>query len=274
MTAREVAQFVYCKHSWWLSRQNAPVTEEARRRMNAGVAWQDQRDAQVPVALEYQARSRTASRRRGLVVAAAIVLLISGCRYGKRTRCCGDPAVVALVAWPCGCVIVLRPPEKRPRCRVAISSQSTASEPGGDLAGMLQSNIHSERYGISGRPDRVIRNSSGYVPVELKQARCPRYGPHPRELAQLAVYCLLIEEHLQCAVSEGILRYADREVLVRFDDRMAYGSYNSSGKCDTQRVELACRTETTITLGDAVPVRILSIVGKHFDNLLLPKRFH
>ncbi len=95
-----------------------------------------------------------------------------------------------------------------------------ASESGAELVHLLQPNIYSERYGLSGRPDRVIRNSRGYVPVELKNASCPRRGPHPRELAQLAVYCLLLEERFQCTVVEGIMSYTDRKVTVPFDDRM------------------------------------------------------
>ena len=72
-----------------------------------------------------------------------------------------------------------------------------------DLSCSRQENIISRRYGISGRPDRVVNTPYGIVPVELKSGRSPRSGPYEAHLAQLAVYCLLVEERYETRVKEG-----------------------------------------------------------------------
>jgi len=73
VTASEVAEYVFCRHSWYLRRQNTPVTDEAQSRMNAGVTWQDQKDQQVPAALERQAQSKNAS----VVAWIAVIIFLS-----------------------------------------------------------------------------------------------------------------------------------------------------------------------------------------------------
>jgi CRISPR-associated exonuclease Cas4 len=87
------------------------------------------------------------------------------------------------------------------------------------LAELRQQNIVSARYGISGRPDRVVRTANGIMPVELKSGNAPRAGPYEAQVAQLAVYCLLIEEQFETMVKEGVIQYADRSITVEFDDR-------------------------------------------------------
>jgi CRISPR/Cas system-associated exonuclease Cas4 (RecB family) len=56
------------------------------------------------------------------------------------------------------------------------------------------------------------------VPVELKSGLAPRSGPHDAQLAQLFVYCLLVEERFQTTVREGIIEYSDRQITVEFND--------------------------------------------------------
>jgi hypothetical protein len=66
-----------------------------------------------------------------------------------------------------------------------------------ELAGMRQVNIRSIRYGIAGKPDRVFHTSRGPVPVDVKKCFCPRNGrPYDGHVAQLAVYCLLLEDKI------------------------------------------------------------------------------
>jgi CRISPR-associated exonuclease Cas4 len=86
------------------------------------------------------------------------------------------------------------------------------------LAGIpVQDNLQSTRYGISGRPDRIVRTERGFVPVDVKYSRCPPSGPHANHLAQVAVYCLLVEEHFGSRVPEAILEYIDGSFTVPFD---------------------------------------------------------
>ena len=65
-----------------------------------------------------------------------------------------------------------------------------------------------------------MKTVTGIIPVELKSGKAPRAGPYRAQLAQLGVYCLLIEEQFQTVVNEGIIEYSDRSITVSFNDRM------------------------------------------------------
>jgi hypothetical protein len=73
VTASEVAEFVFCKHSLYLRLQGVSVSEEAQSRMDAGLRWQQQKDASIPAALQSQARAGRASML--LWIALILVLL-------------------------------------------------------------------------------------------------------------------------------------------------------------------------------------------------------
>ncbi len=65
----------------------------------------------------------------------------------------------------------------------------------------------SHRYGLVGRPDYVLQTRAGLIPVEIKPSRTAT-EPYESDLAQLAAYCLLIEETTGRAPRYGLLRYA------------------------------------------------------------------
>lgn len=75
------------------------------------------------------------------------------------------------------------------------------------------------RYRIAGRPDYVVREARGLVPVEVKSRACGTHGPYASERAQLLTYCLLIEEALEGTVISGVLEYRDRRIVVPFGER-------------------------------------------------------
>ena len=75
----------------------------------------------------------------------------------------------------------------------------------------------SRLYGLTGRPDYLVRTREGVVPVEAKSTRKPASGvPYDSHLMQLAAYCLLVEDQLGEPVPYGVVRYRDGEVRVRF----------------------------------------------------------
>jgi hypothetical protein len=78
--------------------------------------------------------------------------------------------------------------------------------------------LFSQRYRLAGRPDYVIRQSGGFVPVEVKSRQCGKFGPYTGERAQLFAYCLLTEEELGGRVARGELRYANRTIIVPFGE--------------------------------------------------------
>ena len=82
------------------------------------------------------------------------------------------------------------------------------------------STMRSDRYRLVGRPDELRRLSDGRtVPVELKSRPTPPRGPTPSHVAQVRAYCLLVEETTGVSPPYGVLRYADGEFRVRWDDR-------------------------------------------------------
>jgi CRISPR-associated exonuclease Cas4 len=75
----------------------------------------------------------------------------------------------------------------------------------------------SQRFGLIGRPDYLVRTSEGIVPVEIKSAKYPFSGrPHDSHAMQLAAYCLLVEEVLGANAPYGIIQYRDCEVSVDY----------------------------------------------------------
>jgi CRISPR-associated exonuclease Cas4 len=75
----------------------------------------------------------------------------------------------------------------------------------------------SRRYGLTGRPDYLVRTDEGVVPVEAKSTRRPANGlPYDSHLMQLAAYCLLVEDALGESVPYGVMRYSDGEVRVEY----------------------------------------------------------
>ena len=79
----------------------------------------------------------------------------------------------------------------------------------------------SETLELIGRPDYLIEADGGVVPVEVKSTSCPAGGrPYDSHLAQLAAYCLLVEDVLGAKVPYGLVKYRDREVRVEYDDEL------------------------------------------------------
>jgi len=75
----------------------------------------------------------------------------------------------------------------------------------------------SPSYGLTGRPDYLVRTREGVVPVEAKSTRRPASGvPYDSHLMQLAAYCLLAEDQLGEPVPYGVVRYRDGEIRVAY----------------------------------------------------------
>jgi CRISPR-associated exonuclease Cas4 len=77
--------------------------------------------------------------------------------------------------------------------------------------------LTSEHYGLSGRPDYLVRTRDGIVPVEAKSTKCPANGrAYDSHIFQLAAYCLLVEDVIGADVPYGIIRYADAEIIIDY----------------------------------------------------------
>ncbi len=79
----------------------------------------------------------------------------------------------------------------------------------------LEQPLMDEALGLIGRPDYLVQNADGLVPVEVKSGRTPRQ-PYPSHIYQLAAYCLLVARNFRQRPSYGIIRYPQRSFRVEF----------------------------------------------------------
>src|SRR3984957_16428618 len=77
--------------------------------------------------------------------------------------------------------------------------------------------LTSQRYGLGGKPDHLVRLTDGIAPIEVKSCRAPASGrPYEGHLFQLAAYCLLVEDVFGAPVPHGLVNFEDRSILVDF----------------------------------------------------------
>jgi CRISPR-associated exonuclease Cas4 len=75
--------------------------------------------------------------------------------------------------------------------------------------------LFSHRHRLTGRPDYLVQNKQGVIPVEVKSGAAPGQ-PYAAHVLQLAAYCLLVEEQEGRAPPYGILKYDDRAFEVDY----------------------------------------------------------
>ncbi len=118
-----------------------------------------------------------------------------------------DPRELIAVGFGCAGVVVaaLAARALTLRGREARSGSLVAVDVGG-----RSPLLRAARYGLVGRPDELRGRRDGrLVPVEFKSRTAPPRGPPPSHRAQLAAYCLLVEETTGRAPPFGVLRYGD-----------------------------------------------------------------
>jgi CRISPR-associated exonuclease Cas4 len=79
--------------------------------------------------------------------------------------------------------------------------------------------LFSKRYGLTGKPDYVLRTRAGIVPVELKPLRNADQ-PYESDIMQLAAYCLLLEDVWDTSPSHGLLRYRTHTFKIEWTDEL------------------------------------------------------
>ena len=80
----------------------------------------------------------------------------------------------------------------------------------------LERPLYSERLGLTGKPDYLVRERGEFAPVEVKAMPAPPNGPYDSHIYQLAAYCLLVAAHYRHRPRRGLIRYADRTYHVEF----------------------------------------------------------
>ena len=76
--------------------------------------------------------------------------------------------------------------------------------------------LYSSKYGLAGKPDYLVTNSDGMVPVEVKPGRDDA-EPHESHLLQVLAYCLLLEECEGEQPPYGLLRYKNATFKVDYN---------------------------------------------------------
>ena len=129
-----------------------------------------------------------------------------------------------------------------------------------DTSGDDSAVLVSETCGLCGKPDYLLEEDDGLVPVEVKSGAAPRNGrPYPSHLMQLAVYFLLVEDVLEVDAPYGLIRYRDRTLRIENTDELreellevvaemqailqdgeAYRSHHSARRCAGCSVAYAC----------------------------------
>jgi CRISPR-associated exonuclease Cas4 len=80
----------------------------------------------------------------------------------------------------------------------------------------LEKPLFSPRLRLTGKPDYLVRDGPGYVPVEVKSGRAPAGGPYAAHVYQLAAYCALTAEAYGRRPAYGLIKYADKILRVGF----------------------------------------------------------
>ena len=129
-----------------------------------------------------------------------------------------------------------------------------------DTSGADNEVLFSASYGLCGKPDYLLEEDDGLIPVEVKSSLAPRNDrPYPSHLMQLAVYLLLVEEEFDQPVPYGLIRYRDRTLRIENTDELreqlldvvaemqdilqdgeAYRSHNIARRCAGCSVAYAC----------------------------------
>lgn len=83
--------------------------------------------------------------------------------------------------------------------------------------------LHSEKFGLSGSPDRLVKANDGFVPSIIKTGGMPQNGVWRGDRLQLTAYAILVEEKYNSIVERGFVEYARwgkvREVVIKRHER-------------------------------------------------------
>jgi CRISPR-associated exonuclease Cas4 len=83
--------------------------------------------------------------------------------------------------------------------------------------------LQSEKFGLSGSPDRLIKINEAYAPSIIKTGDMPQNGVWHADRLQLTAYAILVEEKYNSIVQRGFVEYARwgkvREVIIKRHER-------------------------------------------------------
>lgn len=107
--------------------------------------------------------------------------------------------------------------------RLSSWLRASSGLPSGDVVssdtrawGRVEAPLVSRKLGLTGRPDYLVREKGGLVPVEVKSGAAPATGAHAAHVYQLAAYCALVAEAYGQRPAYGLIQYRDRLLRVPY----------------------------------------------------------
>ncbi|MCZ7372887.1 MAG: CRISPR-associated protein Cas4 [Candidatus Methanoperedens sp.] len=83
--------------------------------------------------------------------------------------------------------------------------------------------LHSEKFGLTGSPDKLININEAHFPSIIKTGKMPENGIWQSDRLQLTAYAILVEEKFNLPVERGFVEYARwgkvREVMIKRNER-------------------------------------------------------
>ena len=87
--------------------------------------------------------------------------------------------------------------------------------------------LFSSKYGLTGKPDYIVRQENYLIPVEVKTGL--HIQPEKNHIMQLAAYCQLVDENYRRFTPYGILVYYDtgKQFTISFDPKLRFELENT-----------------------------------------------
>jgi len=129
--------------------------------------------------------------------------------------------------------------------RLARAGRARSGLPRGEIVygdtgeWMAAESLFAPRYRLTGKPDYLVRNADGLVPVEVKPGRRAA-EPYEADIMQLAAYCLLVQATRGERPPYGLLRYEGRTFRIAYDATLENALFDTldAMRADAQRSDV------------------------------------
>ncbi|UCE00948.1 MAG: Dna2/Cas4 domain-containing protein [Chloroflexota bacterium] len=81
--------------------------------------------------------------------------------------------------------------------------------------GEVPAPLYDPTFNLTGKPDYLVENERGIIPVEVKSTRM-KTAPYDSHIYQLAAYCLLVDKSFGIRPPYGILNYPNKEIAIDY----------------------------------------------------------
>ena len=204
-SAKEVEQFAYCAHNWWLARRGATGDGEAARRGQAGHAALGREQSKTE-AEKREYRSALTWSFRILAVAGSATFLTVELAFLQASpyHILLLTTALVMVAASAGLLVIALLAQTAYRRRQSEAGLIPGRLLDSDLAQQAPL-LEDATWGLHGRPDYILQTHNGPTPVEVKTGHTPEH-PHRSHALQLACYLRLLEANGP-APAYGLLQY-------------------------------------------------------------------